>query len=51
MPVTLYGPGHLVKARYTPLQAMVQGVDEQDSPHHDLLAAKGRYAALASSTR
>jgi hypothetical protein len=32
------GPGHLVKARYTPLQAMVQGVDEQDSPHHDVLA-------------
>lgn len=24
--------GHLVKARYTPLQAMVLGVDEQDSP-------------------
>jgi hypothetical protein len=32
------GPGHLVKARYTPLQAMVQGVDEQDSPHHAVLA-------------
>lgn len=30
-------PGHLVKARYTPLQAVVQGADEQDSPHHDLL--------------
>jgi hypothetical protein len=28
------GPGHLVKARYTPLQAMVLGVDEQESPHH-----------------
>ncbi|MEV0621470.1 DUF3866 family protein [Nonomuraea sp. NPDC050404] len=28
------GPGHLVKARYTPLQATVQGADEQDSPHH-----------------
>ena len=25
------GPGHLVKARYTPLQAMVLGVDEQES--------------------
>jgi hypothetical protein len=34
----LQGPGHLVKARYTPLQVMVQGVDEQDSPHHDVLA-------------
>lgn len=32
------GPGHLVKARYTPQQAMVLGVDEQESPHHDLLA-------------
>ena len=31
------GPGHLVKARYTPLQAMVLGVDEQESPHHGLL--------------
>nr|WP_281372796.1 DUF3866 family protein [Kineococcus aurantiacus] len=32
------GPGHLVKARYTPLQTMVLGVDDQESPHHDLLA-------------
>jgi hypothetical protein len=31
------GPGHLVKARYTPLQATVLGADEQDSPHHDQL--------------
>ncbi|MGP3913574.1 DUF3866 family protein [Nonomuraea sp. 10N515B] len=31
------GPGHLVKARYTPLQATVLGADEQDSPHHDRL--------------
>jgi hypothetical protein len=31
------GPGHLVKARYTPLQAMVLGVDEQESAHHDAL--------------
>jgi hypothetical protein len=29
--------GHLVKARYTPLQATVAGADEQGSPHHDLL--------------
>lgn len=28
------GPGHLVKARYFPLQATVLGVDEQDSAHH-----------------
>src|SRR4051812_23271760 len=32
------GPGHLVKARYTPLQVTVQGVDEQDAEHHALLA-------------
>lgn len=30
-------PGHLVKARYTPLQSLVLGVDEQESPHHDLM--------------
>nr|WP_205707021.1 DUF3866 family protein [Kineococcus vitellinus] len=32
------GPGHLVKARYTPLQTMVLGADDQESPHHDVLA-------------
>jgi hypothetical protein len=31
------GPGHLVKARYTPLQATVLGADEQDSGHHATL--------------
>jgi hypothetical protein len=30
-------PGHVMKARYTPLQASVLAVDEQDSPHHELL--------------
>ena len=29
--------GHLVKARYTPLQNMVLGVDEQDSEFHSIL--------------
>jgi hypothetical protein len=29
--------GHIVKARYTPLQATVASADEQGSPHHDLL--------------
>ena len=29
--------GHLVKARYTPLQTMVLGADEQDSPDHAVL--------------
>ncbi len=32
------GPGHLVKARYTPLQTMVLGVDDQESAHHATLA-------------
>jgi hypothetical protein len=31
------GPGHLVKARYTPLQAMVLSADEQGSAHHETL--------------
>ncbi|GGM06435.1 hypothetical protein GCM10012279_25400 [Micromonospora yangpuensis] len=31
--------GHLVKARYTPLQPILLGVDEEASPHHGLLAA------------
>ena len=31
------GPGHLVKARYTPLQATVLGADEQGSPYHEIL--------------
>lgn len=33
----LAGPGHVVKARYTPLQTMVLGVDEQESPWHEAL--------------
>ena len=31
------GPGHVIKARYTPMQACVLGADEQGSPHHDVL--------------
>ncbi len=38
LPPDTGGPGHLVKARYTPLQAVVLGADEQDSPTHALLA-------------
>lgn len=40
------GPGHLVKARYTPLQAMVLGVDEQESAHHAVLRDADDLAAL-----
>jgi hypothetical protein len=32
-------PGHVVKARYTPLQAIVLAADEEDSPHRAELAA------------
>lgn len=31
------GTGHLIKARYTPLQACVLGADEQGSPYHEVL--------------
>ena len=41
LPADADGPGHLVKARYTPLQAVVQGADEQDAPTHALLAGDG----------
>ncbi|WP_420115096.1 DUF3866 family protein [Pseudactinotalea sp.] len=39
-------PGHLVKARYTPLQTLVLGVDEQESEHHDLLREADDLAGL-----
>ena len=35
------GPGHLMKARYTPLQACVPGAEEQGSPHHEVLREAG----------
>ena len=38
LPPDADGPGHLVKARYTPLQTVVLGADEQDAPTHALLA-------------
>jgi Protein of unknown function (DUF3866) len=36
---TIRDSGHLVKARYTPLQAILLGVDEEASPHRDVMAA------------
>lgn len=36
-PDDVAGPGHIVKARYTPQQVMVLGADEQESPYHDSL--------------
>ena len=38
--------GHLVKARYTPLQTLVLGVDEQESEHHELLRDADDLAGL-----
>jgi hypothetical protein len=38
LPPDVDEPGHVVKARYTPLQAVVLGADEQDAPSHALLA-------------
>jgi hypothetical protein len=37
LPPDREAPGHIVKARYTPLQTTVLAVDEPDSPHHELL--------------
>ena len=39
-------PGHLVKARYTPLQAMVLGVDDQESDHHETMRDADDLAGL-----
>ncbi len=33
------GPGHVIKARYTPSQVRVLAVEEEASPHRDALAA------------
>ena len=38
--------GHLVKARYMPLQAMVAGADEQGSRYHELLRDADSIAGL-----
>ena len=40
------GPGHLVKARYTPLQACVAGAEEQGSPFHAVLRDADDLAGL-----
>ncbi|GAC1329675.1 MAG: DUF3866 family protein [Mycobacteriales bacterium] len=37
LPPDAESPGHLMKARYTPLQSAVLGVDEPASPHHPLV--------------
>ncbi|MDQ1706448.1 MAG: hypothetical protein QOF18_2814, partial [Frankiaceae bacterium] len=37
LPADLDESGHIVKARYTPMQATVLAADEQGSPHHAVL--------------
>lgn len=39
-------PGHLVKARYTPMQTVVLGADEEASPHRATLAAAHDLGAM-----
>ncbi len=46
LPPDRTGPGHLVKARYTPLQAVVLGADEQESPYHETLRAADDIGAM-----
>jgi Protein of unknown function (DUF3866) len=41
LPVDPPDTGHIVKSRYTPLQVMVSSVEEQGSPHHELLRDAG----------
>jgi hypothetical protein len=38
--------GHLVKARYTPLQPILLGVDEEASPHRDTMLAASTLDAM-----
>ncbi|HEY4791037.1 MAG TPA: DUF3866 family protein, partial [Actinomycetes bacterium] len=38
-PVEDSGPGHVIKARYTPSQVRVLAVEEEGSPHRDAVAA------------
>jgi hypothetical protein len=46
LPPDRSGPGHLVKARYTPLQAVVLGADEQGSPYHETLRTADDIGAM-----
>jgi hypothetical protein len=34
---TMEGPGHIMKLRYTPLQLRVLAVEEEQSPHHEVM--------------
>ncbi|MDP9805458.1 hypothetical protein J2S70_000040 [Trueperella bonasi] len=42
----LEASGHVMKARYTPMQYMVQGVDEEESGHHHVLRQANSIARM-----
>jgi hypothetical protein len=46
LPPDRAAPGHVVKARYTPLQVVALAADEPDSPYADRLADAGDLAGL-----
>ncbi|MGH8793327.1 MAG: DUF3866 family protein [Stackebrandtia sp.] len=46
LPADVDAPGHIVKARYTPQQAMTLAVDEDDSPHREVMAAASDVAGM-----
>jgi len=46
LPADPVGPGHLVKSRYTPMQAVVLGVDDPASPHRAVLASASSVAGM-----
>jgi hypothetical protein len=46
LPASTVDTGHLVKARYTPLQAIVLGVEEEASPYHAVLAEADDLAGM-----
>lgn len=41
-----HGPGHIMKARYTPSQVRVLAVEEEESPHHQALSGIPDLAGL-----
>ncbi|WP_147131484.1 DUF3866 family protein [Stackebrandtia albiflava] len=46
LPEDVDGPGHIVKARYTPQQTMRLAVDEEDSPHRETMTAVDDVAGM-----
>ena len=40
------GPGHLIKSRYSPLQTLVLGIDEEESDSHEILRTADDVAGM-----